>query len=283
MNHKQRKILIIGRPNSGKTHFDGQLYLKLIQRDGRFKASVSPTDISLINDVTSLLYRGLSADHTNVQLNRELPISIEDGKGDSIMITIPEYGGEQVNEIVKNRKLTVQWQSQLNESDSWLLFIKLDDLVPIEDIINRGLPDVEEIKKRQLSTSIPGVSDQAFFVELLQMLLHKKGVSPMKYLINPKLTVILSCWDLLDKASRSLKPSDLLEKKMPLLFQFLKSTWNESLQVLGLSSTEKTLDPKTPDGDYVEKGPEAFGYVITPDGKKENDLTAIISILFRKL
>jgi len=39
----------------------------------------------------------------------------------------------------------------------------------------------------------------------------------------------------------------------------------------------KALDEKEPDKDYLDGGPEDFGYIILPDGSQSSDLTLPVS------
>jgi hypothetical protein len=92
------------------------------------------------------------------------------------------------------------------------------------------------------------------------------------------LTVVLSCWDCIEGQVGDKSPFTVLTEKLPAFTSFITSVWNEhSFQVIGLSSTEKTLSNNNPDMDFVKKGPESFGYIITKEGRKEKDLTLSIS------
>ncbi|MNY43029.1 hypothetical protein D3C86_1779610 [compost metagenome] len=136
---------------------------------------------------------------------------------------------------------------------------------------------MDVLSKRNKEASALKLSDAAFFTELLQMLLYAKKTATLSKISNPKLTIVLSCWDLLEADSENRLPYELLREKLPLFWNYLVQTWNgEYLDVIGLSATEKSLDIKKADRDFVKKGPEKFGYIITSEGKKESDLTLSI-------
>ena len=97
----------------------------------------------------------------------------------------------------------------------------------------------------------------------------------MQKTISPNLTIILSCWDLL-KLKKPAIPSQILKERLPLLWNFITNNWSEnSLTILGLSSTEKSLSDD-PDDDYIDRTPMNFGYIINEKGKIEKDLTLSI-------
>jgi GTPase SAR1 family protein len=280
-NSADNNILIIGGPNAGKTHFGGQLYGRLNDRGFKYKISPNnrPTDLTIFDDVLKKLCNGQRADHTEASANRSIELIIDGDNGKKITLSFPDYAGEQVKMIVDTRRVNNLWKEYIDNSTSWLLFVRLDTIELIEDIINRGMPSPEEIAKRNTETPPAKISDAAHFVELLQILLYTKGVSSRNKIAKPNLTIVLSCWDILIdelRLSNDTVPSVLLQEKVPMLYNFIKNNWEEdSLSIIGLSSTEKTLTDK-PDDDYIDRTPIDFGYFIDSDGRKEHDLTLSI-------
>ncbi len=277
-------ILVIGGPNAGKTHFGGQLYGRLNSRKFKYKIDTTnrPADLTIFEDVLNKLSDGLRAGHTESSANRSVELIIHDeNENNKIVFAFPDYAGEQVKMIVDNRRINEVWKNYIENSTSWLLFIRLDDVKPLEDIINRGIPTPAEINKRNAIPPPVKVSDSAHFIELLQTIIYVKGVSRFNKINKPNLTIMLSCWDKL-KQKKGVLPCDLLKERLPMLLEFIKNNWNEnSLSIIGLSSTEKTLTDK-PDDDYIDKTPIEFGYLIKSNGEKEKDLTLSINELIGK-
>jgi len=89
-----------------------------------------------------------------------------------------------------------------------------------------------------------------------------------------KMTVVLTCWDELNTEE---KPRDLLGKRLPFFLTFLESNWNaECLNIIGLSAQEFSLKVQENKEKYQIDGPEKFGYLILPDGRKTKDITLLI-------
>ncbi len=126
------------------------------------------------------------------------------------------------------------------------------------------------------------LGDQSFYVELLQMLVHIKESSMLLPGELPQLTVMLSCWDEFKAQNPSiLKPQIALATKMPMFYSFLTNNWySKNLNIIGLSSTGRKLDEKTADEDYLDIGPENFGYWVKSVGDEDKDLTRIISLIY---
>lgn len=274
----QNTIIIIGGPNAGKTHFGGQLYGRLQTKKSRYKITSPPEDLTIFKEVLDNLNEGKSAGHTHANEHKTLELKLENSNGIGSTFSFPDYGGEQIKAIVNDRRLNLVWKEQVDKGNFWMLFIRPDEILPVEDIVNRNLPDHEVLKKRNSEPGPIALSEAAFYIELLQILLFAKKTSLKNRIETPKLTIVLSCWDLLTPDEIKLMPSDILRRKLPALSEFVESNWDKgSLQVMGLSSTGRTLSDKVSDMDFVKKGPENFGYIITTDGQNEQDLTLAIS------
>lgn len=273
----QHNILIIGGPNTGKTHFGAQLYERINSRQFDFKIDPKnrPSDLSIFEDAIKNIYNGKRAAHTEAGANRSIELIITNEKYTEVALAFPDYAGEQITSIVDNRKVNDLWQDYIDKSTSWVLFIRLNDLIPLEDIVNKGIPSPEEIQKRKSQPPPVKISEAAFFIELLQTLAYIKGLSFFTPVDKPNLTVVLSCWDELNLPKDKV-PSTLLQERLPMLFDFLNNNWQkESLSILGLSSTEKSLTDE-PDNDFIDKEPISFGYFIKKNGERQKDLTISI-------
>ena len=274
---EKHNILIIGGPNTGKTHFGAQLYERINSSRFEFKIDTSnrPSDLSIFQDAINNLYNGKRVAHTETGANRSIELIITDEKNSKVKVAFPDYAGEQINSIVDNRKVDDLWQEYIEKSTSWVLFIRLNEMNPLEDIVNKGIPSPEEIQKRNSQPPPVRISDAAFYVELLQTLVYIKGLSTFSPISQPNLTVVLSCWDELEIPDDQV-PLTLLQDRLPMLFDFLNNNWhNESLSVIGLSSTERSLTDE-PDDEFIDKEPINFGYYITKKGDLKRDLTLSI-------
>jgi hypothetical protein len=276
-NMEKHNILIIGGPNTGKTHFGIQLYERINSRQFEFKIDPQnrPSDLSIFEDGLKNIYNGKRAAHTEASANRSIELKITDEKNSEVKLAFPDYAGEQITSIVDNRKVNDLWQDYIENSTSWVLFIRLNELTTLEDIVNKGIPSAEEIQKRNSQPPPVKISEAAFYVELIQTLSYIKGLSTYSPIDEPNLTVVLSCWDELDPPEDQV-PSTLLQERLPMLSDFLNNNWqNESLSIIGLSSTEKSLTDD-PDEDFMDKEPINFGYFVDKGGSRNKDLTSLI-------
>ena len=113
-------------------------------------------------------------------------------------------------------------------------------------------------------------------IELLQVLLYLRGGGVGQVNDIPQLCILLSCWDELGQIGT---PASILSNQLPMFYQFVSSKWPEPM-IMGLSALERPLDKKVSNEEYVTKGPEHFGYIVTQDGSTSTDLTISLDVLY---
>ena len=261
-----KSILLIGESGVGKSHYGGQLLKRLMQEDGRIRMGRGATNLEPFETVTSSLDAGVSAGHTATGTYLESRWPIVDDQGRRVQLIWPDYGGEQVKNIIDERRLPHAWLKRISQSSAWLLLIRLQTTRANDDIFSRPLVSL------QGSSREPGkapLSDQARLIELLQMLVYARSTSDRHREGLPCLVVLLTCWDEMKSPG---KPIDELCKRLPMLRDFIVNNW-EKASVLGLSALGRSLDKDKPDDDYISQGSEMFGYVVLEDGTRCTDLT----------
>lgn len=278
----KKNILVIGMSKTGKTHFGGQLYGRLKTGGNAYTLKETPNELSLFQNILDKLNEGFEGNHTDSKLHKTIRLPVISQGGDEIDLIYPDYGGEQLRNMIEQRKINQSWQEQIAKSTHWFLFVRLDLIENIVDVTTKFYRQIEEeksVKSKDTNiTDIPAESS-AFYVELLQAFLFIKGLVPQST-TKPSLTILLSCWDKPGYPEKSV-PATILAQKMPLFYQFIKSTWEpENLAVVGLSSLSRDLNSKTPDMDFALDGPENFGYFINEAGENEPDITHLLDQVF---
>lgn len=274
---QSHQLLILGGPNAGKTHFAGQLYNRLVARGGEFRMLTPPADLTVLRGIIDRLAQGLAGEHTQRGLHEDLHFAIARGP-QQLALTFADYAGEQVRDLVRERLLAGRWPALVRAATEWLLLLRLDEVPPLEDITTRGFADLDDLRHRAAAAQAEGeLSVPAFYVELLQLLLHGRGRSPLVPVREPGLTIVLSCWDTLGLPPGT-EPAVVLRNRLPLLAEFAAAVWAPGQwRVCGLSSLGRSLDARVPDEDFVDEGPAAAGYVVLPTGEATPDLTCLLT------
>lgn len=287
---ESNNILLIGLQNSGKSHYGAQFELRLSLGKGRLRKYVLEQDATLFQDVKERLVQGLPAMHTPTGTKKSKHLSLINDNSETIDLVWQDYAGEQIADIVDARKIPEKWLKDVAGSDSWLLFIRTDDIKVKKDPINQlpnhisfDHPDDsgEEIKFEY--------SDQTVFVELLQMMLFSKGAKQSGRIFHPSLTIVLTCWDEIEfpisqsEDEETHTPQKVLHHFAPMLHDFVCNTWDpKSLTFLGLSSLGMSLTDDQPNDEFVALGPENAGWVVLQDGSQLSDLTVPVAMCLHR-
>lgn len=271
----QHTILLVGESNVGKTHYGAQFLKRLMVKACALKMSVAPTNLEAFTTALSCLTEGKSTDHTPASTYVESVWPITDEAGRHAELVWPDYGGEQVRNLVTQRRIPAAWRERVLGAADWVLLIRLHSLRSEDDLLSRPLHSFAATESQGETAAAYELSDQARTVELLQMLLYLAQFHLDRPLRKPRLTILLSCWDELDTTEL---PADLLASRLPMLWSFVHSNWI-SPTVIGLSALERALSKTDADQEYAIRGPEEFGYVVLPDGVKNTDITLPIQRL----
>lgn len=265
MSGPSNSILLVGESGVGKTHYGAQLLRRLMQVNGALRMNGAATNLEAFETALASLDEGRAAGHTARTVNVDSVWPVIDGKGRQANLVWPEYGGEQIKSVIENRRLPEAWQKRIDGANSWLLLVRLQQAIVVDDMFSKPLAD---LKGASVENNEVHQSDQARLVELLQMLLFSyRSTERVKEV--PRLGVLLTCWD---EAATAQTPFEALTARLPLVSAFVRAKWRQPL-IMGLSALERPLSPTTRDMDYASKGPEQFGYVIKADGTRDSDLT----------
>ena len=274
------ELVLLGGPNSGKTHYAGQLYGRLQHNLGLLrlrKDKGTPSDLTALQEVLRCLGDGHAAGHTSSGTWAEVQLPIEDRQGNTMDLFWPDYGGEQLNAVFKDRIVSEKWCSRLCKANGWLLLIRLSGETTydnaLEQLVERAGTSNVGSNGSTASARADKWDANAYWVELLQILLYVARLGTVARLRHPRLAVLLSCYDELE--TDALLPSQVLAHHLPLLSSFIDSVWlNDAISVWGLSSLGRLLKQDSNDENFIEEGPETQGWVVAPNGgSQDSDLS----------
>nr|WP_276598915.1 hypothetical protein [Nannocystis sp. SCPEA4] len=274
---------MLGGPNSGKTHYAGQLYGRLRRRPGVLglrQDQGTPPDLGALEEVLRCLEEGRLADHTPTTSWEEVALPLVDASGRAMDLRWPDYGGEQLRALFAQRAVPDTWRERLIKADGWVLLVRLSAEVKYPDALeelakrpNDQQPNIERVERWDAN---------AQWVELLQILLHVAGLSVVARLRRPRLAVLLSCYDELEAGERP--PREILAEQLPLMSAFIEGNWaSEAASVWGLSALGRPLDRNSAEDSFIDEGPENHGWVVPPaGGSKDPDLSKPLAWLLER-
>ena len=267
MNSEAASLLLIGESETGKTHFGAQLLRRLSLSSGALQMNGAATNLDPFQTALDALSEGRLAKHTpgTVYVESLWPVRTSRAAG---TIVWPDYGGEQVKNIIETRRFPAAWRDRIIQTDHWLLMIRLRQTRLDDDLFSKPISALSGPS----ATGGPGKpSDQARLIELLQMLMHLRVGGNNANL--PRLSLLLSCWD---EIGGDQKPDFVLRDRLPMFRNFVLANWPDH-SIVGLSALGRPLSKTVSDEEYIEKGPESFGYIVDRDGEKSADLTLPIA------
>lgn len=275
MNHSENTILLIGESGVGKTHYGAQLLMRLNNHSGALRMDGAPSNVEPYEEAMRHLNEGKTASHTPVSVFADSVWPIIDERGQKAALHWPDYGGEQIKQMIDNRHIPAAWRRRVLAAPSWLLLVRPQNVRADGDLLSRPLAD---LKGERVENSEVRISDQARVIELLQMLLYVRGAGRDALLTAPRLGVLLTCWDEFGEDGVPAEPETALRRSMPMFADFVFNSW-AAPRIFGLSALGQRLAPDAADENYAAQGPEHFGYVVTRDGAHSTDLTLPIKML----
>lgn len=259
-------ILLLGESNVGKTHYGAQFLKRLIVGRSSLRMRGQATNLGPFEHAMESLADGCATGHTPSETYVESIWPITGGDGQSAELVWPDYGGEQVKTLIADHRVSMAWRERVLAATDWILLVRLNTLAGDTDIFSRPLTDLGDTHVEEKAYR---PSDQSRLIELLQMLLHVASAARGRRISRPSLTILLSCWDEVKTAGT---PRDAFGDALPMFRDFVESVW-ERPSVMGLSALERPLQEDSADVEYAVRGPEAFGYVVLPDGSFDSDIT----------
>lgn len=278
-----RSIILVGNPDSGKSNFLARLWLALQTQKFELMAANPPVDIKYVEDIAAHILQGRFVPRTDQEDNqREFNVEISSTKGENKgTLFIPDVSGEMWQKAVSSLEISQKWMDILRQSNGALLFVRvLSDLniqpldwVNCQKLLSAGYGD--EDKRASLPTQIS-------LIELTRFLENNlKSINDAK----PKLAIVVSAWDLLNKEDANKGPQSYLATQFPMFAGRIKDTSKLEVKVFGLSIVGGNLSAETFMNSFLEKDIDTEGYIVTwdeKDGLQEiKDITNPISWLLK--
>lgn len=271
------KIAVFGESNVGKSHYGAQLIGRLNAESGSLRMRGAAADLAAFDEVVQSLSGGVPGAHTSAGTYSETLLPIKAVDGTAIDLNWPDYAGEQVSQLLEERRIPVSWRERVESAEGWILLVRPKHIPLGHDIFSKPLGDL------QASRSGGDVehSPQARLVELLQMLAYTSHARTKRS--KPALAVLLSCWDELEEPPGT-NPESVLQRNLPMLANYIANNWSEQRRiVLGLSATGVALSKAAPNVDFIYKGADQMGWVVDTDGTYSPDLTLPIANLAKAI
>ena len=272
-----RSVILVGGPDSGKTNYVGRIWPALDSRKGRLIAAAQPQDIGFVLDTAEHLFQGHFAPRSEHDDDRrDFEISVSPACGDTeAKIVIPDISGELWRSAVINSEIAEEWMKELRRADGALLFIRVNsdqDVQPLDWVTTRNL--LAKVGHDEDRGKLP---TQVMLCELIRYL--ELTLADRRDGGRPRLSVVVSAWDLVDSETCEAGPTVYLAKEHPLVAGRLQDTMRLDVRTFGLSVVGGDLkNDKAYRDVFLDKAFDEHGWVVIHDDEtglwqKDPDLT----------
>ena len=224
-------ILFMGLPGSGKTTFLAALWHVLDDRSSetRLKLRGLSVDRTYLNQITAAWQACSQVQRTKLEPEELVGLSLVSSANTTFDLTVPDLSGEAFEQQLVDRKIAVGHHKNIQQASGFVLFVhprvkggtRLTYSRRLTAVLEGGhlTPELSEGNGPPRATepwSIEKLPTQVALVELLQFALEHVAT-------KVRIAVIISAWDLVERALFTGAPHEYLEREMPLLLQFLQS------------------------------------------------------------
>ena len=224
-------LLFMGLPGSGKTTFLAALWHVLDDRCSytRLKLKGLSVDRTYLNQITADWQACLQVQRTKLEPEELVVLSLVNGADTALDITVPDLSGEAFEQQLVDRKIAVSHFENIQRATGFVLFIhprmkegtRLTYSRQLSAVLDGapaapGTADGNTTPGAIEPWSIEKLPTQVALVELLQFALESAAK-------RVRVAVVISAWDLVERASFTGAPHEFLAREMPLLRQFLES------------------------------------------------------------
>ncbi|MFN3249390.1 TRAFAC clade GTPase domain-containing protein [Roseibium album] len=236
MNNRDPDVSIIGLPESGKTTLLAAIW-HMVREPGSITAlkfnGLSQGNYEHLNALAKRWRAGKKQQRTQTDGLKVVSMNLRNSTGDSLEVSFPDMPGEDFSRMWEKRELDQSMCGMLS-ADAIVLLINGDTIKfpawiveQMEVAKGAGIPP-EQAEVVEWSAEL--APTQVKVVELLQFLMSGTlSIGPRR------LALLISAWDQVE--GDGLDPAEVLEVKLPLLNQYLRSardpwTW----RIWGLSA-----------------------------------------------
>lgn len=228
----RRSIVLLGGPDSGKTNYVGRVWPALDAGGGCLHAAVQPEDIRFVLSVADHLFSGNFAprsEHADDRRDFEVVVAAERG-GDRTTIVIPDISGELWLKAAEHGEVATSLMEEMRSASGAMLFVRVNseaDVRPLNWVTSK------QLLAKLGNADEEGLPTQVMLCELLRFLETSLSVRPDGQ--PPRVSIVVSAWDIVDQKEFAKGPRAWLEREYPLFGGRLNDIEVIDLRVFGLS------------------------------------------------
>jgi hypothetical protein len=272
MTSAGHNLLLVGLKGSGKTTFLAALWhqLEAGEVETSLVAAALQPDRTYLNRIRDAWLSFQDVPRTSLQAEQQISLGLTDrAHGRNFQMTFPDPSGESFRLQWRMRRATTAYAGAAKTAGGFLLFLHPHGLrLPAR--LTPTAPALPPEASQMIEWKHEFAPTQVQVLELIQFALHLRTSERLP------LAVVISAWD---TVRDSITPAVWLERRVPLLWQYLTSNADVlPFRCFGVSALGGDLQQ-----DHARLAavatPALRVSVIEADGGKHNDLTSPIRFL----
>lgn len=221
-----RKIVLCGLPSSGKSTFVAALWhsIKNSTVDTSLRNRILPADADYLNSIESMWLSAKQIERTE-QRDRNCTLHLR-GPVDDFDLLMPDLMGERFRDQWVHREVTNEYAGMVAETDGILFFLNPSVVLAYapEDVPET----VRDSGAEETDFQAAAAPDAPKIVDILQIISKLRDEKPLR------VALIISKWDQGRRYAAS--PIEFLQKKLPLLHQYLNGNPSITIKAYGISA-----------------------------------------------
>jgi hypothetical protein len=265
-------VVLLGGPDSGQTNYLVRLWRALKSRKAVLMAPRSPENIKYVESLIEYILRGQFVPHTDLNVDPahqqlEIPIvktaAPEDGE---VTLEVPDVSGELWQRAIDHGEVPRAWMEALEVSRGALLFVRVDSKANVSamDWVNNS--ELLRFLGKDVAPNpggvTPSVPTQVALCEMLRFLdqtLVRTGDQ------KPRVSVMITAWDLLNEVTAAEGPEAYLASEYPLFSGRLRDCSSLDVRCFGVSIVGGDLNEQKFQEEFFENEVDEMGFVTFTD------------------
>ncbi|MCA1441995.1 hypothetical protein I6F07_17590 [Ensifer sp. IC4062] len=265
-------IVLLGGPDSGKTNYISRLWLALNSKKLTLVAPRNPVDIQYVEGGAAHILSGVFAPRSDTNsrpddLTLEIPVRLaSDRDGEEVLISVPDVSGELWKEAIQRGDVSHEWMETLKQASGALLFVRVlsnSNVTPLDWVnaaeylswAGEGAPTDENGDEILIPTQVALCEMLRFLDETLE----RVNGTP------PKVAVLITAWDLVDKDRSLGGPTAYLKEEFPLFAGRLLDCSTLDVRTFGVSIVGGDFEDPAFTAEFHEGVMDEMGYVVVED------------------
>lgn len=253
-------MILIGGPDTGKTNFLARLVAHLRDGEGSLRATRLPDDIQYIEDALAHLLKGEFAPrshNTTDEVSGHIVIDVREvTSGEEATISVPDVSGETWDDVANTAEISQAWLDRVRDASGALLFVRVLSELNVDPLDWVNAPQLLALAGPNTELAIPTQVMLCEFLRLLEENLSRESEG------LPRVGIVLSAYDRLDKPTREAGPMEFIEHNYPLFAGKIANCAELDIGVFGSSVVGGELTDVAFKDDYLGGDLVESGYII---------------------